>query len=211
MTKRVKGLLVILSSPSGGGKTTICEKILGRHKNYVRSVSVTTRKRRKGEKQGQDYLFVTEAEFQRKIRGREFVEWAWVHGHRYGTPKRSVARAQEGGRVAFFVLDVQGGLAVKRLYPDSVLVFILPPSLRELKRRLIRRGTENSQELKDRLKTALKEIDFRSKYDYVVINQSLRQTVKSVEEIIRVEKLKSSRFDHARWGGNQGPTGKPTP
>jgi guanylate kinase len=206
MTKRTKGLLVVLSSPSGGGKTTICEKILGRHKDYVRSVSVTTRKRRKGEKQGQDYLFVTEEEFKKKIRRREFVEWAWVHGHRYGTLRRSATQAQEGGKVAFFVLDVQGGMAMKKQYPDSVLIFILPPSLSELKRRLIRRGTESSQEVKDRLQTALKEMDFRSKYDYVVINRNLGQTVKSVEEIIRVEKLRSSRFDHARWSKDNGQT-----
>jgi len=206
MTKRTKGLLVVLSSPSGGGKTTICEKILGRHKDYVRSVSVTTRKRRKGEKQGQDYLFVTEEEFKKKIRKREFVEWAWVHGHRYGTLRRSATEAQAGGKVAFFVLDVQGGMAMKKQYPDSVLIFILPPSLSELKRRLIRRGTESSQEVKDRLQTALKEMDFRSKYDYVVINRNLGQTVKSVEEIIRVEKLRSSRFDHARWSKDNGQT-----
>jgi guanylate kinase len=203
--------LVVLSSPSGGGKTTICEKILGRHRDYVRSISVTTRKRRKGEKQGQDYLFVSEEEFKQKIRRREFVEWAWVHGHRYGTPKRSVRQAQAAGKVAFFVLDVQGGMAMKKLYPDSVLVFILPPSLSELKRRLIRRGTENSLEVKSRLETALKEIDFRSKYDYVVINRSLGQTVESVEEIIRAEKLKSSRFDHARWSRNNGQTGMSNP
>jgi guanylate kinase len=135
------------------------------------------------------------------------VEWAWVHGHRYGTLRRSATEAQAGGKVAFFVLDVQGGMAMKRVYPDSVLIFILPPSLGELKRRLIRRGTENSQEVKDRLQTALKEMDFRSKYDYVVINRSLGQTVKSVEEIIRAEKLKSGRFDHACWSKDNGQTG----
>jgi guanylate kinase len=207
MTSRAKGLLVVLSSPSGGGKTTICEKILGRHKEYARSISVTTRKRRKGEKQGQDYLFVSEEEFKQRITRREFVEWAWVHGHRYGTLRRSAKEAQAAGKVALFVLDVQGGMAMKRVYPDSVLIFILPPSLGELKRRLIRRGTESSQEVKDRLQTALKEMDFRSKYDYVVINRSLGQTVKSVEEIIRAEKLKSGRFDHACWSKDNGQTG----
>jgi guanylate kinase len=202
-----KGLLIVLSSPSGGGKTTICKKILGRHKDYVRSVSVTTRERRKGERQGKDYLFVTEEEFKRRIKRREFVEWAWVHGHRYGTPKRFVSKAQTSGKVAFFVLDVQGGMAMKKLYPDSVLIFILPPSLGELKRRLIRRGTEDSREMRDRLETALREMDFRSKYDYVVMNRNLGRAAESVEEIIRVEKLKSSRFDHARWSRGKGHTG----
>ncbi len=211
MTKRTKGLLIVLSSPSGGGKTTICEKILGRHKDYVRSVSVTTRKRRKDEKQGQDYLFVTEEEFKQNIRKRQFVEWAWVHGHRYGTLKESVSKSKKARRVAFFVLDVQGGMAMKEKYPESVLIFILPPSMRELRRRLIYRGTEEKRQLRDRLKTALKEIRFWSKYDYVVINEDLGQTVESVERIVQAERLRSGRFDYAGWSKKEGQTGRRKP
>ena len=130
MTK--KELLIVLSSPSGGGKTTICEIILKKHKDYVRSVSATTRKRRKGERQGIDYLFMTEDEFKKKIKRSEFIEWAWVHGYRYGTPNQFVTRVKKTGKTAFFVLDVQGGMAMKRKYPESVLIFIFPPSMQEL-------------------------------------------------------------------------------
>lgn len=198
-----KGLLVVLSSPSGAGKSTICEGILRRHKGYVRSVSATTRKKRKGERQGVDYLFITEEEFKQQIKRREFVEWAWVHGHRYGTLKRFVNQTKRSKRVAFFVLDVQGGMAMKRKYPESVLIFVLPPSMQELKRRLIKRGTEEKQEMKSRLKTALKEMDFWSKYDYVVINKNLGQTMESVEKIIQAERLKSGRFDWTSWSRNR--------
>ncbi len=200
---KTKETLVVLSSPSGGGKTTICQRILKKHKDYIHFVSATTRKRRKGERQDRDYLFLTEEEFRRKIRKREFVEWAWVHGNRYGTLKKFATKARREGKTALFVLDVQGGMALKKKYPQSVLIFLLPPSMEELKRRLTKRGTERTQEMKKRLKTALKEIDFWSKYDYVVINKNLSQTVKSVEKIIDSERLKSIRFDYAGWEKNK--------
>lgn len=193
-------MLVVLSSPSGAGKTTLCQRILNRHKGYMRSVSVTTRERRKGERHRKDYIFVTQEEFKRRIRSRQFVEWAWVHGHRYGTLKRSVLKAKKEGKVALFVLDIQGGMAMKKKYPQSILIFILPPSMKVLKKRLGKRGTEKPEEMKQRLNTSLKEIGFWSKYDYVVINESLSQTVKSVEKIIQSERFRSIRFDYAGWG-----------
>lgn len=194
---------MVLSSPSGAGKTTICQKILKKHKDYLYSVSATTRERRKGEVHGKHYFFLSEEEFKRKIKKGEFVEWAWVFGQRYGTLKKFVTRARKEKKVALFVPDVQGGMAIKREYPDSVLIFILPPSLKELKRRLIRRGTEGKVELKRRLSTALKEMKFWSKYDYVVINRDINQTVESVENIIKSERLKSTRFDNSGWQKNQ--------
>jgi guanylate kinase len=211
MTMKRKETLVVLSSPSGGGKTTVCLKILKKHKDYFRSVSATTREKRKGERQGKDYLFLTEEEFKRKMKKREFVEWAWVHGYRYGTPKKFVTKAKGERKVALFVLDVQGGMALKKAYPGSVLIFILPPSMMELKRRLARRGTERTQEVKGRLKTALKEIQFWSKYDYVVINKDLNQAVQTVERIIESERLKSIRFDFGGWGKGKRRKKKPTP
>jgi guanylate kinase len=198
-----KETLVVLSSPSGGGKTTICQRILKNHKDFICSVSATTRERRKGEKQGKHYFFLSEEEFKRRIKNGEFVEWAWVHGKRYGTLKRFVTQAKEKGKVALFVLDVQGGMALKKKYPKSVLIFILPPSFEELKRRLVHRGTENKGEMKLRLKTALKEIKFWSKYDYVVVNKNLTQTVDTVEKIIEAERLRSTKFDYERWGKNK--------
>jgi guanylate kinase len=200
MNMKKKETLVVLSSPSGAGKTTVCQEVLKRHKGYMRSVSATTRERRRGERQRRDYLFLSEQEFKRRMKKGEFVEWAWVHDKRYGTLKRSINKAKREGRVALFVLDVQGGMALKKKYPESVLIFILPPSIEELKSRLARRGTEKTEQMKRRLKTALKEMDFWSKYDYVVINKKLKQTVESVERIIESEKLRSIRFDYAGWG-----------
>jgi guanylate kinase len=199
-----KATLVVLSSPSGAGKTTICHKILSKHKDYIYSVSATTRERREDEINGKDYYFLTQEEFKRMIKKSEFVEWAWVYGHRYGTLKKFIARANQKGKVALFVPDVQGGMAIKRKYPDSILIFILPPSLKELKRRLIHRGTEGKTEMKRRLSTALKEIKFWSKYDYVVINEDLHQTVESVENIIKSERLKATRFDYPGWQKKRG-------
>ena len=204
MNMKKKETLVVLSSPSGGGKTTICQKIVEDHKDYIRSVSATTRKKRKEEEQGKDYIFLTEEEFKKKIRNKEFVEWAWVHGSRYGTLKKFVTKTKKERKTALFVLDVQGGMVFKKKYPQSVLIFLLPPSIRELKKRLIKRRTEKQEEIKKRLKTALKEIDFWSKYDYVVINRNLSQTVDSVQKIIESERLKSTRFDYAGWGQVRG-------
>lgn len=200
--KTQNSCLVVLSSPSGGGKTTICRKILNRHKDYLYSTSATTRRKRKNEKEGRDYFFLSENQFNQIRKKRGFVEWAKVHGEYYGTLKKFVDKAKEEGKTALFVLDVQGGMAIKKKYPESVLIFLLPPSLEELKKRLIRRGTDRADEIEKRLKIALKEMRFWSKYDYVVINKNLEETVKLVEKIIEAERHKSLRFDFESWGKN---------
>jgi guanylate kinase len=194
-----KATLVVLSSPSGGGKTTICRKILNKHKDYLYSVSATTRKKRKNEKEGRDYFFLSENQFNQIRKKHGFVEWAKVHGEYYGTLKEPVEQAEKEGKTALFVLDVQGGMAIKKKYPESVLIFLLPPSLEELKKRLIRRGTDRAYQIEKRLKIALKEIKFWSKYDYVVINKNLEKTVKLVEKVIEAERHKSFRFDFESW------------
>jgi guanylate kinase len=194
-----RSTLVVLSSPSGGGKTTICRKILKKHKEYLYSISATSRKKRKNEKEGKDYFFLSESQFKNIIRRRGFVEWAKVHGEYYGTLRKLVDQAERDGKVALFVLDVQGGMAIKKKYPESVLIFLLPPSLKELKRRLVGRGTDDIGEVKRRLKTGLKEVQFWSKYDYVVINNNLGETARVVEKIIEAERQKSSRFDFKKW------------
>jgi len=194
-----KATLVVLSSPSGGGKTTICRKILNKHKDYLYSISATTRKKRKNEKDGRDYFFLSEDQFNQIRKKRGFVEWAKVHGEYYGTLKKFVDKKEGEGKTALLVLDVQGGMAIKKKYLDSVLIFLLPPSFEELKKRLIRRGTDRTDEIEKRLKIALKEMKFWSKYDYVVINKNLKETVKLVEKIIKVERHKSFRFDFEKW------------
>jgi guanylate kinase len=200
--KTQNSCLVVLSSPSGGGKTTICQKILNKHKDYLYSISATTRKKRKNEKEGRDYFFLSQDQFDQIRKKRGFVEWAKVHGEYYGTLKRFVDKAKEEGKTALFVLDVQGGMAIKKKYPESVLIFLLPPSLEELKKRLFHRGTDRADEIEKRLKIALKEMKFWSKYDYVVINKNLEETVKLVEKIIEAERHKSFRFDFESWDKN---------
>jgi guanylate kinase len=188
-----KILLVVLSSPSGGGKTVIVEKLLEKHPEFSRSVSVATRRKRPGEKDGVHYYFVNRADFQKKIKRSEFAEWAKVFGDYYGTPKKNIQKAEGENEVLLLVLDVQGGIALKRKYPNSVLIFILPPSLPELRRRLVNRRTDNLQVIRKRLKMALKEISYAEKYDYLVINENLRQTVELIEKIIISEKQKTKR------------------
>jgi guanylate kinase len=197
-----KATLVVLSSPSGGGKTTICRKILNKRKEYLYSISATTRKKRKNEKEGRDYFFLSQDQFDQIIKKRGFVEWAKVHDEYYGTFKKFVDQAEKEGKTALFVLDVQGGMAIKKKYPESVLIFLLPPSLEELKKRLVHRGTDRADEIEKRLKIALKEMKFWSKYDYVVINKNLEETVKLVEKIIEAERHKSLRFDFKSWDKN---------
>jgi len=184
---------VVLSSPSGGGKTVIARSLLKKHPEFGRSISFTTREKRKGEKEGIDYYFVNRKDFQKKIKKCQFVEWALVFGNYYGTPKKNIQKAEGKIKVLFLVLDVQGGLAVKRKYPDSVLIFILPPSLSELEKRLSHRGTDKPEVIKKRLKAALKEITFCKRYDYMVVNRKLKDTVKLLEEIITAEKHRANR------------------
>ena len=192
-------LLVVLSSPSGGGKTSICKMLLRRHGEYCRSISLTTRSKRPQEKDGVDYYFVTAQEFQKKKAKGELIESAKVFGNWYATPKEFVRRAKREGKTCIFVLDVQGGTQLKRQYPESVLIFVLPPSLSELKTRLFKRGTDDKQTLEQRLKVALKEVKFWSKYDYVVINRSLKETVDLVDCIIISERHRCPRLKKDRW------------
>lgn len=195
-----KPLLVVISSPSGAGKTTVCKKVLKRHPEYLYSVSFTTREKRKGEVDGKDYHFVGGKEFEKMIKRKEFAEWACVYGDYYGTSKKVIEWAKKEKKTLIMVLDVQGAFAFKRLYPESVLIFMLPPSLEELKKRLKKRATDKREDMKKRLKSAVKEISFWSNYDYVLVNENLNQTVKEVENIISAEKNKSKRFDFYLWG-----------
>lgn len=196
---RKQALFVVISSPSGTGKTTISKRLLSRHPEFIRSVSFTTRSKRKGDQEGKDYHFLSKEAFSRKIKKGELIEWAKVYGNFYGTPKKFMSKATREKKVMLLVLDVKGGMQIKRIYPQSVLVFVLPPSFTELKRRLKKRGAEIQEQLNLRLKAALKEIEFWSNYDYVVVNRDLNETVNSIENIILGELNRSSRFDFKTW------------
>ncbi|HTB23499.1 MAG TPA: guanylate kinase [bacterium] len=175
--------LLVLSAPSGGGKTTVCELLLKRLPWLKRCVTATTRTPRPGERNGRDYWFLSEAEFKRRVAEGGFFEYAQVHGNYYGTPAREVGDALKKGRSLVLVIDVQGGAAVKGRRKDSVLVFLAPPSMAELRRRLAKRGTESPSGLRRRLREAARECAAAAQYDYLIINDDLDETVEDVAQV----------------------------
>ncbi len=194
-----KGKIVIISSPSGGGKTSICRKLLTssqKRKGWQFSVSYTTRRPRPNERNKREYHFVRDSDFERLEKINYFAESARVHIYRYGTPRGPIDRVIKGGGVMILDVDVQGAKSIREAYPDAIAIFIAPPSLAELKRRLKGRGTETAAQRRMRFMTALKELKQFRKYDfdYLVINKDLATAVSQVKAIIesdscRIEKI----------------------
>ncbi len=182
--KSKKGRLIIISAPSGGGKTTIVENLLERRSDLMRSVSYTTRKPREGERDGQDYIFLTEEDFKHKKDTGEFLEWEETFGEFYATGKAQVDEALSAGKDIILSIDVKGAKNVMGLYPESVSIFILPPSQEVLKERLENRATDTEEEIKKRLEEASREMAEKDRYDHIVVNRELDEAVKEVEEII---------------------------
>jgi len=187
------GLLVVLSAASGTGKTTVARALLRAERGMVRSVSVTTRDPRPGEADGEAYRFVTEERFQRMIAEGAFLEWARVHTHHYGTPAAYVREHAAAGRDVLMIIDVQGGREVKVKHPDAVLVFLAPPSIDELSRRLTGRGSEDPAETAVRLRNAVQEIADARGYDYVVVNDTVPRAVARLRAVVTAEKAKAAR------------------
>lgn len=185
-----KGNLFVLSGPSGVGKDAILERILKIVPNLIKSVSYTTRPKRLGEEDGKSYFFIDEDKFKEMIEREEFLEWAMVHGYFYGTPKKMVEDTINKGFDIILKIDVQGGVNVKKVYNEAKLIFVLPPSFGELKRRLISRDTESLQDLNIRLKNAPLEISKICYYDYAVVNENLDEAVEIVKCIIFAERHK---------------------
>jgi len=188
------GFLIVLSAPSGCGKTTIVDRLLKRHSDWVRSVSMTTRAARVGEKQGQDYFFASAVEFEKFKKDGALLESATVFGNQYGTPKRHVMEAIEKGKKVILAIDVQGGESIKKAMPEKdrrVSIFILPPSVKILRERLEGRKTESPEEVDRRIEAAQDEIKAASLYDFAIVNQNLEQTVREIEEC--VEKFEEQR------------------
>ena len=191
-----RGILVVISSPSGAGKTTLAHR-LAEEERLEFSVSYTTRSPRQGETDGVDYKFITEDEFSSMVERNEFAEWAQVHGNRYGTAVHTVNRALEDGKDYLFDVDYQGGAQIRRQWPDeSVLVFILPPSMAELERRLRRRATDAPEAIDRRLATAKRELEHFAEYDYLVVNDNLETALKELSSIYVAARCARSRRGH---------------
>jgi len=182
-----KGLLVVISAPSGGGKTTVIRKVLASgNGNFRYSISATTRPLRAGEVDGQDYHFLSLEEFKDKKEQGEYVEWAEVHGNYYATPRKPIEKWLNEGKTVFLDLDVNGGLEVKEYFNDSaLLIFIKPPSIESLVQRLRGRKTETQHEIDKRLKRVPEEMQKSQRYDYQILNEDLDNTKTEILEIIR--------------------------
>jgi len=194
------GKIVIISSPSGGGKTSICRRLMSpsrRRQGWTFSVSYTTRAKRRGERDGREYFFVNEERFEELARQDFYAEQFKVHLYRYGTPRRPIETVRRRGGVMLFDVDVKGAGKLKAEYPDAISIFVLPPSQAELRRRLRRRGTETSDQLKIRLHNALHELRSFRKYgfDYVVINKELDRAVREVLHIVEAHENRVEQFD----------------
>ena len=191
---RNKGLMLVLSSPSGAGKTSICKSLLKLDKNIKLSISVTTRPKRSEEKNGEDYLFVDNKKFSRMLKKNYFLEQASVFGHNYGTPKKMVEDKLFKGEDLLFDIDWQGAQQLRsKMREDVVSVFILPPNKKELEKRLKERGQDSPEVVLERMSSASKEITHWAEYDYVLVNTKLDESVLKVYNILKAERLKRIR------------------
>ncbi|MFC7498922.1 guanylate kinase [Enterovirga sp. GCM10030262] len=188
-----RGLLFVLSSPSGAGKTTIARMLLDQDSGISLSVSATTRPMREGEVDGRDYHFVTDAEFDRMVESGQFLEWAHVFGQRYGTLENEVRKSIDAGCDVLLDIDWQGTQQLKQVDPDIVRVFILPPSMAELERRLRARGTDSDEVIASRMERAAAEISHWAEYDYVLVNEDKDACLGKVHAVLEAERLKATR------------------
>lgn len=188
-----EGILIVISGPSGTGKGTVLSRLRQTNGNVRYSVSATTRQPREGEIDGKSYFFKTVDEFEKMIANSELVEWVRYCDNYYGTPKKYIDESISQGTDIILEIEVEGALNIKSIYPESVLVFILPPSFEELQRRIEGRGTENPEVIRQRMDKARREFLLVDKYDYIVINNEINNAVDDINCIIRAEKLKYSR------------------
>lgn len=187
------GLIIIVSAPSGAGKTSICDALIKQDKNIVYSVSTTTRQPRTGEKNGKEYFFVDDKTFKSMVNKNMFAEWAEVHGHFYGTSKKTIEDTINKGKDVLLDIDVQGALKIKKQYKDALMIFITAPTLKVLKERLIKRNKDSSAVIKTRLNNAKKELTYLPKYDYLILNDKLDKSIENVKSVINAERLSIKR------------------
>lgn len=194
MSIKRKGLLLVISGPSGAGKGTICKKLLEECENTKLSISATTRKPRTGEVEGINYYYKTKEEFELMIGNEEFLEYAQIYDNYYGTPKKAIFDELEKGNDVILEIEMQGAMQIKRAYPDAVFIFILPPSLEELKNRIVGRGTETIEQIEKRFGCAYNEIKFIGDYDYFIFNNVVEKSAEEVRHIVYAEKNKVGRY-----------------
>ena len=191
-----KGELIIISGTTCAGKGTVIKKLLETRKDIVLSISYTSRPKRENEANGVDYYFVSNEEFERKIENGDFLEYAKVqYGAYYGTPKAEILEQLNSGKDVILEIDVQGAKQIKELFPETILIFIMAPSMETVKRRILMRGEENTEQIISRFKVAYKEINEYNNYNYVVVNDDLEESVKKVEAILISEKLRVDRIE----------------
>ena len=189
-----KGLVIVLSGFSGAGKGTIMKHLLKLHKDeYNLSISATSREKRTGEKEGREYFFKTREEFEKMIANNELLEYTEFNGNYYGTPKEYVETLVNQGKDVILEIEIDGALQVKKLFPESLLLFVTPPTATSLKERLVGRGTETKEVIEQRLSIAYDQSFLMDKYDYLVVNDDLTKCVKRVHNTIQAEKYRASR------------------
>lgn len=190
-----KGNLIVISGPSGSGKGTIIQNLLSKNSNLWLSISMTTRDIRPGDIPDETYYFITKKEFETRIKQNKFLEYAEYNGNYYGTPKDKIEDYLNKGIDVILEIEIQGALKVKELVPDAIFIFILPPTLKELKNRLIGRNTESLDKVISRFKTAYQEINEVTKYNYVVVNDEIDKAVEKVNSILLSERCRVDRIE----------------
>lgn len=190
-----KGCLIVVSGPSGTGKGTVCSALLEKHKEIAYSISATTRQPRTGEVDGVNYYFLAKNVFEKMIEDGELLEWAEVYGNYYGTPLKKIQERLADGQDILLEIDTQGAMSVKDKFPDEIYIYIMPPSLKELERRLKTRGTDSAESIERRLKSAAGEMEIAERYNYIVVNEQVEQAVEQIAAIVDAE--------HCRVGRNK--------
>ena len=194
--EKSKGILIVISGPSGAGKGTICKRVIEDMNDTKLSISMTSRVPRGKEIDGVDYYFVSREQFEENIKNNQFLEYAVVHNNQYyGTPKAKIEEDLSNGKNVILEIDIQGALNVKEKVPEALFIFIMPPSMEELKSRLIKRNTETKDKILERFKTAYNEINEFKKYNYVVVNDKIEKAVAKVKSIIMAEKCRVDRIE----------------
>lgn len=194
-TAERRGLLFVISAPSGAGKTTLCNELISMVPGLRPSISYTTRRPRPGEAEGREYFYVDETRFQEMVNRNEFAEWAPVYGHCYGTPRQALIEMLEHGRDVVLEIDVQGAMQIKKRFDDAVYIYIMPPSIEVLRTRLLQRAGDAPEEINRRLQKARDELWSYREYYYIVKNDDMKQALKELEAIVLAERIKTKRLD----------------